>query len=284
MTGVAYFYLDRFAEAESAFRSIDSLGWRGGDIAWIMATRLYQGRNKEALEYCQRREKTEDDAVKRLAYEQELTLFSFQEDFLRAKEVWQQYKKYLRKDYDLLSRSDVPTAADLLTFNIPEEYLAGDVAKAMSDCALVEDEIRAKDLGGGFAFALLDTRADLLFQSGEYREAAEKYELLSKEELRIFFFYRLADCFYKTGEYRKAEKALNSIVKNDRRELFERTVAFSYHYPRKFYLLGKVHEALGEKKEAVKAYQELLRIWKEADRDLPELIEAKAKLTKLTKE
>ena len=58
-------------------------------------------------------------------------------------------------------------------------------------------------------------------------------------------------------------------------------IDFGYAYPRTRYLLGLVNEALGERKEAVKAYEQFLEIWKNADKDLPELIDAKARLAKL---
>jgi hypothetical protein len=56
---------------------------------------------------------------------------------------------------------------------------------------------------------------------------------------------------------------------------------FAFAYPRTFYLLGLVNEALNEQAAAIKAYQDLLEIWKEADEDLPELIDAKSRLARL---
>ena len=53
------------------------------------------------------------------------------------------------------------------------------------------------------------------------------------------------------------------------------------YYPKSFYLLGKIYEEKGDKKLAIKSYEKLLALWKNADADLPELIEAKARLAKL---
>ena len=48
-----------------------------------------------------------------------------------------------------------------------------------------------------------------------------------------------------------------------------------------FFLLGKILEQKGERDKARQQYEKFLKLWKNADEDLPELIEAKARLAKL---
>ena len=52
-------------------------------------------------------------------------------------------------------------------------------------------------------------------------------------------------------------------------------------YPKSFYLLGKLCEKKGDKAQAIKSYEKLLELWKNADRDLPELIDTQARLIRL---
>ena len=47
------------------------------------------------------------------------------------------------------------------------------------------------------------------------------------------------------------------------------------------YILGKLYEKKGNYEQAMIYYQNFLDIWKDADNDLPDLIDAKSRLTKL---
>jgi len=55
-------------------------------------------------------------------------------------------------------------------------------------------------------------------------------------------------------------------------------------HPRYYYRLAKLYEEKGAFDQAIKEYQKFLEIWKDADEDLPEKIDAKERLTKLFKE
>ncbi|MDZ7635112.1 MAG: tetratricopeptide repeat protein [Bacteroidales bacterium] len=47
------------------------------------------------------------------------------------------------------------------------------------------------------------------------------------------------------------------------------------------YNLGKLYEKKGNYEQAIICYQDFLEIWNAADDDLPELIDARSRLTKL---
>jgi hypothetical protein len=55
----------------------------------------------------------------------------------------------------------------------------------------------------------------------------------------------------------------------------------SFTYPKGFYLLGKIYEMKDNRKLAIENYEKFLDLWKDADEDLPDLIEAKKQLAKL---
>ncbi|MBI4811542.1 MAG: hypothetical protein HY800_08935 [Ignavibacteriales bacterium] len=45
--------------------------------------------------------------------------------------------------------------------------------------------------------------------------------------------------------------------------------------------MGKVYEKKGDKKQAIENYRTFLNLWKNADKDLPDYIDAKKRLAKL---
>ena len=83
-----------------------------------------------------------------------------------------------------------------------------------------------------------------------------------------------AQCYVKKGEL---DKAVNEIKKS---QAFYR-YAHSLTYPQGFYLLGKIYEKKGDAQRAIQNYEKFLDLWKDADKDLPDLIEAKKRLAKL---
>ncbi|HZY09528.1 MAG TPA: tetratricopeptide repeat protein, partial [Bacteroidota bacterium] len=91
---------------------------------------------------------------------------------------------------------------------------------------------------------------------------------------------RLAECYLATEQTDKAIEVVQRL-QHTYSTLFNspwdraRTLAKSYH------LLAKVHEKKGDKKLAIESYEKFLGIWKNADKDLPDYIEAKTRLAKL---
>jgi tetratricopeptide (TPR) repeat protein len=84
----------------------------------------------------------------------------------------------------------------------------------------------------------------------------------------------LAHCHLRAGEYDPVLEAARVAQKLN--------APRSDTYVRTYYLLGKAHEGLGQKAEARKNYEEFLRLWKAADADLPDLVEAQRRLAALS--
>ena len=55
----------------------------------------------------------------------------------------------------------------------------------------------------------------------------------------------------------------------------------SFIYPQSFHLLGKIYEKKGDTQLAIEKYEKFLDLWKDADKDLSDLIDAKKRLAKL---
>ncbi len=97
------------------------------------------------------------------------------------------------------------------------------------------------------------------------------------KQLNIFLLYPAAMCQFEAGRF---DKALTHLA------LLQETLSNfggwrGLYYPKSFFLMGKIYDKKGDKKLAVANYEKFLNLWKDADKDLPELIDAKASMTKL---
>jgi len=94
---------------------------------------------------------------------------------------------------------------------------------------------------------------------------------------KILMLYPLAECQYEKGLMDKAIKSLEQLQKiNDNEWCYRST-----YYPKSFYLLGKIYQKKGDKNNSEKNFEIFLNLWKNADPDLPDLIDAKKRLAAL---
>ena len=84
-------------------------------------------------------------------------------------------------------------------------------------------------------------------------------------------------CFYDNGDYESAVDQLQMIV-----DLPVYGIDNAVVIPKSHYQLGKSYEALGQATLALEQYKKFLDIWKNADEDQADLIEAKARVAALT--
>ena len=112
---------------------------------------------------------------------------------------------------------------------------------------------------------------------GEYNEAIKDFQTVTQQgtlPMKVLRGYDLARCYFETGQNEKAIEAIRRVQRTYGRLRF-------VVYPKGFYLLGKIYERKGDTKLAIENYEKFLHLWKDADKDLPDLIEAKARLAKL---
>ncbi len=93
----------------------------------------------------------------------------------------------------------------------------------------------------------------------------------------MFVLYPLAECHYEKGQF---NKALESLIKMQ--NIYNSVWIRGIYYPKSFYLMGKIYEKKGDINLAIKNYKKFLNLWKDADEDLPDLIDAKSRYSKLT--
>ena len=89
----------------------------------------------------------------------------------------------------------------------------------------------------------------------------------------------LARVYAKNGELNKAIAEYERLINLDPNKRGRLLIHPRYHYR-----LAKLYEEKGLMAKALKQYKRFLQIWKDADSDLPELMDAKKKLARLTEE
>jgi tetratricopeptide (TPR) repeat protein len=95
---------------------------------------------------------------------------------------------------------------------------------------------------------------------------------------KILVLYHLAQCHYQQGQFDKAQKCLLEL-----QSIYDTSFGLrAWYFPKSFYLLGKIYEQKGELELALKNYNKFLEIWKNADKDLPQLLDAKKRKQNLT--
>jgi len=119
--------------------------------------------------------------------------------------------------------------------------------------------------------------ADMAFATGQWQEAILKYEeiiRLSPDENAAIANYRAAQLYYETED---VDLAILRV--KDSQSYY--SSGHPFIYPLGFHLLGKVYEKKGDTQLAIQNYEKFLELWKDADKDLPDLIDAKKRLAKL---
>jgi serine/threonine protein kinase/cytochrome c-type biogenesis protein CcmH/NrfG len=141
------------------------------------------------------------------------------------------------------------------------------------------------------AISMAKKHMSILFSAFDQLELAYQYQTRDElsQAIRIFetvenqpwvdLGEELAQLYLKVGEYSKAietvQKTQKTYWSNDH---FPQR---SFQYSRGFYLLGKIYEETGDTQLAIKNYDQFLNLWKDADGDLLDLIDAKERLEKL---
>jgi len=145
------------------------------------------------------------------------------------------------------------------------EQLLNEIASRSNEGNKV-DEAAYKILKGEFELA-----------KENFSEAKDLLETASKLRIDGYSLESLANYYYCTGDLDKAVIIYENIcglLKSIGWESQECWVQAHFS-------LGKVHEENGNIEQAIHWYQRFLSIWKDADEDLPDFIEAKSRLEAL---
>jgi len=92
----------------------------------------------------------------------------------------------------------------------------------------------------------------------------------------IFIDFQAAVCLYQNNKF---DKALHYLYKLQKR--WNIIGVRSVFYPKSLLLQAKIYEKMNDRARAIEKYQQFLDLWKNADPDLPDLIEAKRRYANL---
>jgi tetratricopeptide (TPR) repeat protein len=118
-------------------------------------------------------------------------------------------------------------------------------------------------------------------KKGDYSKAIDLFKevlplLAADESFNMILAESLASAYYRAEDLDRA------------RTEYERIISFNLGrfeygdiYAKAFYMLGKIHEQLGNSTKAIEHYEKFLSLWKAADPGLPELDDAKKRLAGL---
>jgi DNA-binding SARP family transcriptional activator len=144
-------------------------------------------------------------------------------------------------------------------------YLAqGDVARATAEAAWRSEAYLA---------------AAKAAKNGELESAIWQYELLASRDpyTEAFALFELATLYLQAGEPQKAIRPLRLLQSRVPSVL----PLLSLRLVPSYRLLAQSYERSGEPAAALEAYRRVLRMWSEADPDLPDLIETRARVAEL---
>jgi tetratricopeptide (TPR) repeat protein len=122
-------------------------------------------------------------------------------------------------------------------------------------------------------------RASILLSRRECAEGERLVDSLRSSPgfWRTMLYSYLAECQLSQGRTNDAIQSYEMVGK-----IADYNWGFkAVFYPKSLYQLGILYEKKGNKKLAVEHYEKLLAVWKNADDNLPELVDTKARLTKL---
>jgi eukaryotic-like serine/threonine-protein kinase len=112
------------------------------------------------------------------------------------------------------------------------------------------------------------------YHQGDFAGAARDFEFLSEHAYpfdKAYATYWLSITYERMNEYQKGIETLEKLHSNP----FSKTM---WEYPKIVYLLANLYDKKGNAEKAGQYYRQFLKMWKNADPNLPEVIEAKKKV------
>jgi len=118
-------------------------------------------------------------------------------------------------------------------------------------------------------------KAEEQFNKKEWKKALTEYKAFGEYINMPFVTVQIAQCYFGLSNWRKAIEAAKKA------QNYNTGWGQGFIYTKVFYLLGRIYEKKGDFNLAIENYEKFLELWKDADKDLPDLIDAKTRYAKL---
>lgn len=124
----------------------------------------------------------------------------------------------------------------------------------------------------------------MALKRNNFLQAAEHFEkaisLLPSQKngtsFHALFINSLATAYYQAGNLERAQKKYEKI-----KSLTMGRIEFGDIYAESYYMLGKIYQQKDWKGKAIENYEKFLNLWKDADHNIPHIIDAKKQLAAL---
>jgi tetratricopeptide (TPR) repeat protein/predicted Ser/Thr protein kinase len=275
--GDMYLFKKDYARAESCFSTLSSSSeklWRSTGRLYLVLIPLYQGKFEDAL-------KVLDDGIAGDRIEQVEGEMNAYKHFIKAY-IYEEQKKMA------LALKEAEIGMELIKKAKPNDPVYGRDGYAYflvksGRIAEAEELTRAlkKDLEGKDPTLMNSywvTLSDIEKAKGDTSMALSYLERVYKDSPTPSFYLRfcLAEIYLKKGRLDEAVSELEkALSRYDDNRVWETVAVKAY------YLLGLAYEKSGWNKKAAEKYEEFLDIWKNADPGIPEVADAKERLSKL---
>ena len=277
--GDMYLFKKEYSQAESCFETLSSSSeklWRSIGRLYMVLIPLYQGKFEDAL-------KVLDDAIAGDRMEQVEGEMNAYKHLMKAN-IYEEQKKMA------LALKEAEVGIEILKKVTPDDPVnmrdyytnllakSGKIAEADEIARALKKDIEEKN--PTLMYSYWWTLSGIEEVKGDTNMALSYLERAYKESPTPSFDLRcdLAEIYLNKGRLDEAvaqlEKAL-SRYDDDR--------VWSSNAVKAYYLLGLAYEKSGWNKKAIEKYEEFLDIWKNADPGIPEVADAKERLTKLKK-
>jgi tetratricopeptide (TPR) repeat protein len=272
---LADFYMlqEKYEKAEAALRTLmeasqPAEAQRSGHASFAILN-LYRGKYREVLRYSDERIQatwqTKDTSWAAIQHFEKANLFIW--GWNDIKRTAAEVKKPLALKDKIISPFFRMRVAGFYVFT-GEYALADSIGRLISKTPSLE-----------WFHPYIIAVSQSLKQECDKAQLVANYPILrgGYRHLRIFLLYLLAKCQFEKGEFDQAVESLRPI-----RTIYANYMGYrAVFYPKSFYLLGRIYDSKGDRKLAIENYEKLVNLWKDADQDLPELMDAKVRLAKL---
>jgi tetratricopeptide (TPR) repeat protein len=268
--GAAYLMKDMREESKAQFEKLTAQddNWKSIGEGWLGMFNLFIGKNDQALLHFQNSIHIHQRIERKSA---EAWAYLMESDILKRKGNSEAYLNSLKKSEKIWPSGRMKTELGVAYLSLNNVKAAEAILQELEK--LSYEEKTQKNL------AYLNwLKGEVDCFRGNYFEAIANLEsarsMLDELGMRI----SLCKAYVQTKSFEKAIAGYQYILNHQYATLFD---AYPTFWPLSHYWLAQIYEKKGDRVSAINYYQTFLQIWREADQDLPELIDARSKLVKL---
>jgi len=259
-----------YDKANTQFKMLLEQGenWQAIGEEWLVMLNLYQGKFSEAAAHAQK------------------GIFVNQRIGNKSGEAWMHItlaEIYKRKGDDVSTLEALEDATKVwpnsrTKMKLGSEYVSlgkfDEAAKLLNQLeAIKTQEYTQNNLAN---FYRLNGVID--FYKQDYPNAIQNLEASKSLDDDFETRVLLAKINIRNGHYNKAKEEYEYVLRHQYATFFD---ALPTMWPLAHYWLAKIHELNQNKVEAIKYYQKFLDLWKDADEDLPELLDARNRISEI---